>query len=157
VSLFLIFEIRGVLSIKTCLEGDNLVNLTMHAPWCITGCTSNIFHQSHMQRTSLGGSQALFCSNIKEACVTKEHGSDSKQKHQVEGPIMQAKEWTREFVRWNPMEHTVTKQQSKDVCAGKKIEPRGAWRPPGRSAQAGRPTCKCNQALWGFWWCWPHN
>jgi hypothetical protein len=17
--------------------------------------------------------------------------------------------------------------------------------------------CKCNQALWGFWWCWPHN
>jgi hypothetical protein len=31
-SLFLIFEIRGVLSIKTCLEGGNLVNLTMHAP-----------------------------------------------------------------------------------------------------------------------------
>jgi hypothetical protein len=30
-SLFLIFEIRGVLSIKTCLEGGNLVNLTMHA------------------------------------------------------------------------------------------------------------------------------
>jgi hypothetical protein len=31
-SLFLFFEIRGVLSIKTCLEGGNLVNLTMHAP-----------------------------------------------------------------------------------------------------------------------------
>jgi hypothetical protein len=31
-NLFLIFEIRGVLSIKTCLEGGNLVNLTMHAP-----------------------------------------------------------------------------------------------------------------------------
>jgi hypothetical protein len=30
--LFFIFEIRGVLSIKTCLEGGNLVNLTMHAP-----------------------------------------------------------------------------------------------------------------------------
>jgi hypothetical protein len=27
-----IFRIRGVLSIKTCLEGGNLVNLTMHAP-----------------------------------------------------------------------------------------------------------------------------
>jgi hypothetical protein len=27
-----IFEIRGVLSIKTCLEGGNLVNLTIHAP-----------------------------------------------------------------------------------------------------------------------------
>jgi hypothetical protein len=32
-----------------------------------------------------------------EACEAKEHGGDSKQKHQVEGPIMQAKEWTREF------------------------------------------------------------
>jgi hypothetical protein len=31
-SLFLIFEIRGVLSIKTCLEGGNLINLTMNAP-----------------------------------------------------------------------------------------------------------------------------
>jgi hypothetical protein len=31
-NLFLIFEIRGVLSIKTCLEGGNLVNLTTHAP-----------------------------------------------------------------------------------------------------------------------------
>jgi hypothetical protein len=30
--LFFIFEIRGVLSIKTCLEGGNLVNLIMHAP-----------------------------------------------------------------------------------------------------------------------------
>jgi hypothetical protein len=31
-SLFLIFQLRGVLSIKTCLEGGNLINLTMHAP-----------------------------------------------------------------------------------------------------------------------------
>jgi hypothetical protein len=30
--LFLIFEIRGVLSIKTCLEGGNLVKQIMHAP-----------------------------------------------------------------------------------------------------------------------------
>jgi hypothetical protein len=30
--LFFIFEVRGVLSIKTCLEGGNLVNLIMHAP-----------------------------------------------------------------------------------------------------------------------------
>jgi hypothetical protein len=30
--LFFIFEIRGVLSIKACLEGGNLVNLTIHAP-----------------------------------------------------------------------------------------------------------------------------
>jgi hypothetical protein len=31
-SLFLFFKIIGVLSVKTCLEGDNLVNLTIHAP-----------------------------------------------------------------------------------------------------------------------------
>jgi hypothetical protein len=31
-NLFFIFEIRGVLSVKTCLEGGNLVNLTIHAP-----------------------------------------------------------------------------------------------------------------------------
>jgi hypothetical protein len=30
--LFLIFKIRGVLSLKTCLEGGNLVELIMHAP-----------------------------------------------------------------------------------------------------------------------------
>jgi hypothetical protein len=30
--LFFIFEIRGVLSIKACLEGGNLINLTIHAP-----------------------------------------------------------------------------------------------------------------------------
>jgi hypothetical protein len=30
--LFFIFEIRGVLSIKACLKGGNLVNLTIHAP-----------------------------------------------------------------------------------------------------------------------------
>jgi hypothetical protein len=31
-NLFLIFEIRGVLSLKTCLEGGNLVMQIMHAP-----------------------------------------------------------------------------------------------------------------------------
>jgi hypothetical protein len=31
-SLSLFFEIRGVLSIETCLEGGIQVNLTMHAP-----------------------------------------------------------------------------------------------------------------------------
>jgi hypothetical protein len=30
--LFFIFKIIGVLSIKTCLEGGNLVNLTIYAP-----------------------------------------------------------------------------------------------------------------------------
>jgi hypothetical protein len=31
-SLFLTFETRGVLSLKTCLEGSNLVKQIMHAP-----------------------------------------------------------------------------------------------------------------------------
>jgi hypothetical protein len=31
-NLFLIFEIRGVFSLKTCLEGGNLVKQVMHAP-----------------------------------------------------------------------------------------------------------------------------
>jgi hypothetical protein len=30
--LFFILEIRGVLSIKTCLEGGKLAHLTIHAP-----------------------------------------------------------------------------------------------------------------------------
>jgi hypothetical protein len=30
--IVLIFEIRGVLSLKTCLEGGNLVKQIMHAP-----------------------------------------------------------------------------------------------------------------------------
>jgi hypothetical protein len=49
-----------------------------------------------------GGSNALFHRKIMEACEAKEHGHDSKQIHQVEGPIMQAKEWMREFGRCNP-------------------------------------------------------
>jgi hypothetical protein len=51
-----------------------------------------------------------------EACEAREHGSDSKQNHQVEGSIMQAKEWTRTFGRYNLMKHAVMKQQSKNEC-----------------------------------------
>jgi hypothetical protein len=74
------------------------------------GCSSNIFHQSHMQKGQAwgGGSKALFCKKIMEACEAKEHGHDSKQRHQVEGPTIQAKEWMRVWVV-QPVEHTVTK------------------------------------------------
>jgi hypothetical protein len=34
-----------------------------------------------------------------EACEAREYGSESKRIHQVEGAIMQAKEWTRTFGR----------------------------------------------------------
>jgi hypothetical protein len=50
-----------VLSLKTCLDGGNLVKQIMHAPWCITGCSSNNFHQGHMQRTSMGGGGSKHC------------------------------------------------------------------------------------------------
>jgi hypothetical protein len=46
----------------------------------------------------MGAAKDLFCRNILEACEAREYGRESKQKHQVEGIIMQAKV------------HTVTKQ-----------------------------------------------
>jgi hypothetical protein len=50
---------------------------------------------NHMQGQAWGAAKALFCRNIMEACEAREYGSESKPKHQVEGIIMQAKEWTR--------------------------------------------------------------
>jgi hypothetical protein len=47
-----------------------------------------------------GAVKALFCRNIMEACEAREFGSESKRKHQVEGIIMQAKEWTGTFGRY---------------------------------------------------------
>jgi hypothetical protein len=125
---------RGVLSLKTCLEGGNLVKQIMHAPWCITGCSSNNFHQGHMQRTGMGGQQALFCRKIMEACEAKEHGHDSKQRHQVEGPIVQAKEWIREFGRCNLWSTWAQKSQSEDDQDGE-----NQAREEPEATQAGRP------------------
>jgi hypothetical protein len=56
-----------------------------------------------------------------EACEAREHGSDSRQNHQVERPIMQAKEWMKTSRRCNPMKLAVTKQQSKHECIGKSV------------------------------------
>jgi hypothetical protein len=53
-----------------------------------------------------------------EACEARKHGGESKQNHQVEGAIMQAKEWTRTFGRCNSVEHAVTNQQSKHEHTG---------------------------------------
>jgi hypothetical protein len=60
----------------------------------------------------MGAAKSLFCRKIMDACEAKEYGSDSKQRHQVEGPIMQAKEWTREFGRCNSWS---TRSQSNKV------------------------------------------
>jgi hypothetical protein len=62
----------------------------------------------------------LLCRKIMEACEAKKHGHDSKQGHQVEGPIMQAKEWMREFGRCNPWSTRSQKSQSEDECARRK-------------------------------------
>jgi hypothetical protein len=56
-----------------------------------------------------------------EACESREHGGESTQNHQVEGAIMQAKEWMRTFGRFNPMKHAVTKQQSKHECTREEL------------------------------------
>jgi hypothetical protein len=76
----------------------------------------------------------LFCRKITEACEAKEHGHDSKQRHQGGGPIMQAKEWMREFGQCNSWSMPSQKSQSKDECAGRKPEPGGVGSDPGRSA-----------------------
>jgi hypothetical protein len=65
------------------------------------------------------GNKSLFCKKIMEACEAKEHGHDSKQRHQVEGPIMQAKEWMREFGWCNPWSTRAQKSQSEDEYAGR--------------------------------------
>jgi hypothetical protein len=61
------------------------------------GCPFNI--SNHMQGQAWGAAKALFCMNIMEACEARAYGSNSKWKHQVEGIIMQAKEWSRTFGR----------------------------------------------------------
>jgi hypothetical protein len=63
------------------------------------------------------GCEALFCKKILETCEAKEHGQDSKKRHQVEGPIIQAKEWMREFGRRNPWSTQAQRSQSEDECA----------------------------------------
>jgi hypothetical protein len=54
------------------------------------GCPFNIFYQTTCKGKAWGAAKAWFCRNIIDACEAREHGGDSKQKHQVEGAIMQA-------------------------------------------------------------------
>jgi hypothetical protein len=80
----------------------------MHHDASLDALSTN-FIKDHMQRTSMGGQKALFCGKFMAACGAREHGHDSKQRHQVEGPIMQAKEWTRKFWAVQLVEHADTK------------------------------------------------
>jgi hypothetical protein len=76
----------------------------------------------------------LFCRKIMEACEAKEHGHDSKQRHQVVGPVMQAKVWMRDFERCNPWRTRAQRSQSEDECAGRNQTQGGH-----EATQAGRP------------------
>jgi hypothetical protein len=71
----------------------------MLAPWCITGCPPTSFIKPHEKYKHGAAAKALFFRNILDACEAREHGGNSKRKHQVEGIIMLAKEWTRTFGR----------------------------------------------------------
>jgi hypothetical protein len=92
------------------------------------------FIKPHAKDKHGGPSKALLCRNLMEACEAREHGSDSKKNHQVEGSIMQAKEWTRTFGRCNPKKHAVTEEQSKHECTGENR----SWEEQ-QTTQAGRP------------------
>jgi hypothetical protein len=65
----------------------------------------------------------LFCRKFMVPCEVREHGHDSKQRHQVEGQIMQAKKWMREFGRCNLWSTQAQKSQSGDDHAGRKTKP----------------------------------
>jgi hypothetical protein len=128
-----------VLSLKPCVEGSNLVKQIMHAPWCITGCSSNIFHQSHMQRTSMGGQQGLVSQENHGGMWGKGAWTWLKAKTSS-GRTNNASKGVDERV-WavQPVEHAVTKVTKWRWVCWKKIEPGRARRHLGRSAQAGRP------------------
>jgi hypothetical protein len=74
------------------------------------------------------------------ACEGKEHGHDSKQRRQVEGPIMQAKEWMREFGWCNLWSTPAQKSQSGDHhTRGKPSQGRHETTQAGRPRPAGLP------------------
>jgi hypothetical protein len=67
-----------------------------------------------------GGQHLLCFTGISWRYVARKHGSDTKQMIKVEDFIMQAKEWLREFGRWNHVEHADTRQQGTNKHQGKK-------------------------------------
>jgi hypothetical protein len=73
----------------------------------------NIFYQTTCKVQAWGADKALFFRNIMVAGEAREYGSDTKRKHQVEGAIMQEKEWTRTFGRCTQSRS----KKSKHECA----------------------------------------
>jgi hypothetical protein len=121
-----------VLSLKTCLKG-------MHAPWCITGCSSNSFHQSHMQRTSMGGQQGLVLQKNHGGMWSKEAWTWLKVKTSSGRTNNTSKGVVERVWAVQPAEHAGTMVTKWRWVCWKKPEPGRARGHPGRSAQAGRP------------------
>jgi hypothetical protein len=79
----------------------------------------------------------LFCRKFMVACEAREHGHDSKQRHQVEGNASKGVDervWVVQIV-----EHAGTKVTKGRSSSWRKTELGEARDHLGRSAQAGRP------------------
>jgi hypothetical protein len=74
-----------------------------------------------------------------EASGAREHEHDSKQGHQVEGPIMQAKEWMTAFGGATSGARGHKSHKGEMITLEDKPS-QGARTTLGRSTQAGRPT-----------------
>jgi hypothetical protein len=121
------------------LRGRQFGKLTMHAPWCITRCSSNIFHQSHMQWTSMGGQKGLVLQENHGGMWSKGAWTWPKAKTSS-GTTNNASKGVDERV-WavQHVEHAITKVTKQGWVCWEKPEPGGARSHPGQSAQAGRP------------------
>jgi hypothetical protein len=97
-----------VISIKACLEGGNLVNLTIHAPWYIMGCPLTSYQTTCKDKHGGGAAKVLFCRNIMEACEAREY--EWVKAKTSSGRNNNASEGVDENV-WKVL--AVTKQQSK--------------------------------------------
>jgi hypothetical protein len=111
----------------------------MHAP---LDTLSSTFIKSTCKGQAWVGSKHNFVGNswwhVKQV---EQESMDMTQsmKHQVEGPIMQEKEWTRAFGRCNSWSTRARKSWRRNARAGRKPSQGRARGHPGRSAQASRP------------------
>jgi hypothetical protein len=111
----------------------------MHAP---LDALSSTFIKTTCKGQAWVSSKHNFAGNSWWHVKQVEQGSmDMTQtmKHQVEGPIMQEKEWTRVFGRCNSWSTRARRSWRRNHRVGRKPRQGGACGTPGRSAQVGQP------------------
>jgi hypothetical protein len=89
----------------------------------------------------MGGQKALICTKFMVACEAsgeREHGHDSKQEHQVEGPIMQKRSGQERLGGATRGARGQESHEGEMIMLGERAEP-GGRSTPGRLAQTGRP------------------